>query len=352
MSLLVDACRGKPASRTPVWIMRQAGRYLPEYQALRDKHNFHTLLTSPDLVTEVTLQPVSRFDFDAAILFSDILVIPALFGHEFHLDPRKGPVFANPLDSRSSIQRLSTPELERLDYVFESIRLIRAELDPDKALIGFSGAPWTIAAYLVEGRPTHDFRKVRRLMYADPGSFSSLLEKLKSAVIEYVKAQIQAGVDVIQLFESHAGLLTRSTFKTYSLPALREITAAAKESGIPVIIFARGAGGWLDLIRSVGADVIGVDWTLSLDKARSQVGEGISLQGNLDPAVLYGDRNVIEENVKEVLRSYGTGHRHVFNLGHGIYPDTPVESVQVLVDTVRQESRRYHPLPEETEPPQ
>ncbi|MFQ6675697.1 MAG: uroporphyrinogen decarboxylase [Fidelibacterota bacterium] len=322
--------------------MRQAGRYLPEYRALREKYDFRTLLTTPDLVTEITLQPVNRFNLDAAILFSDILVVPEMFGHVFRLDPGTGPVFSHPVTSRSDIQALSNGDVGRLHYVFDSIRLIRGELGPDVALIGFSGAPWTIAAYLVEGKPTRDFRRVRGMMYADSSLFSFLLEKLKEAIIQYVKGQIEAGADVIQIFESHAGLLTRTAFERYSLPYIREIVASIKKEGIPVILFARGASGWLELVTTAGADVMAVDWTVPLARARREVGEEVSLQGNLDPAVLYGDREVIEENVKEILRSYGTGHRHIFNLGHGIYPDTPVDSVQVMVDTVKQESGKFH----------
>jgi len=342
MSLLVDACLGHSIPRTPIWIMRQAGRYLPEYQAIRGKHDFLTMLHTPELAAKITLQPIRRFDFDAAIIFSDILVIPEAMGHPFQLKDGLGPCFEEAVDSRESIEKLLVADITQLNYVFESISLVRNELDKDKALIGFSGAPWTIATYLVEGGPHKDHRRIRGLMYSDPVSLSLLMEKLTRGIIEYVKEQIRAGVDVIQIFDTNAGLLTRKTFERFSLPYLKRIVAAVKEEKVPVILFVKGGNSWLDLIKSTNGDVIGIDWAIPLSEVRSIVGENVSLQGNLDPTVLYAKRNTIRNEVIELLKSYGTGHRHIFNLGHGIFPDIPLDAVQVLIDTVKKESPKFH----------
>ena len=344
MSLVVDACLGRPVSQTPIWIMRQAGRYLPEYRALREKYNFHTMLSSPELAAEITLQPIRRFDFDAAILFSDILVIPEAMGKRFQLKSRSGPVFDAPVDSSHSIRSLPDADMEKLQYVFESITLVRRELDENKPLIGFSGAPWTIAAYLVEGGSSKDFRRTRGLMHSDPTSFSILMKKLTDGIINYIKGQIQAGADVVQIFDTHGGLLTRTSFERYSLPHLNRIVAEVKQHDVPVILFVKGGNSWFDLIKSTHTDVIGVDWSTPIGEVRAIIGDDVSLQGNLDPAILYGNTSRIREGVMEVLRSYGMGHRHIFNLGHGILPDIPLDSVHVLVDTIREQSPRFHSL--------
>ncbi len=341
MSLLVDAARGNPTERTPIWIMRQAGRHLPEYRALRNQHGFHTMMSQPDLITEVTLQPVRRYYMDGAILYSDILVIPEAMGLPFELVSNIGPVFENPVNQKEQLLALQPARVEKLDHVFQGVKSIRAELQADKALIGFSGAPWTIATYMVEGQPSKDFRTIRSLSYAEPEAFHHLMDVLTQGIIHYVTEQVKAGADIIQIFDTNAGYLTRAQFETISLPFLNKIVKAVQDTGVPVILFVKG-GNWTDLTASTGADVIGVDWAQPLSAVREQVGEKVSLQGNLDPAVLLAPENVIRQEAIKVLESYGWGHRHIFNLGHGITPDVPVEAVQTLVETVREESTRFH----------
>ena len=346
MSLLLDVCLGKTISQTPIWIMRQAGRYLPEYRAIRKNYNFQTMLSTPDLIEEVTLQPINRFDLDAAIIFSDILVVPHAMGHTFKLIESVGPVFDDPVNTTEIIQQLPEINLSELNPLFTALRSTRNSLDSSKALVGFAGSPWTIATYLVEGKPSKDFRITRKLMYSEPNSFHLLMDKLTEGIIEYLQEQIKSGVDVIQIFDTNAGFLSRNAFENYSLPYLKKIIQSVNETETPCILFVKGGAIWIDLLLESGAQVLSLDWIVPLGEIRPKVGEHISLQGNLDPVVLLADQQTIRNETINVLESYGIGHRHIFNLGHGITPDVPIESVQTMIDTVREESSRFHKTPE------
>ncbi len=346
MSLLLDVCRGIPVSQTPIWIMRQAGRYLPEYREIRRENDFRTMLTTPELIEEVTLQPIRRFDMDAAIIFSDILVVPQAMGHSFKLIESVGPVFNDPVNTIEKIRQLSDIEHSELNPLFSALQSTRQSMDSSKALIGFAGSPWTIGTYLVEGKPSKDFRKIRSLMYAESRAFLILMEKLTTGIIQFCREQIRSGADVIQIFDTNAGYLTRAAFEKYSLPFLKEIIQSIQDSDTPVILFVKDGGNWTDLLIDTNASVLGVDWTVPLNQIRSMVGEQIGLQGNLDPAVLLADQQTIWEESLNVLQSYGQGHRHIFNLGHGLTPDVPIESVHTVIDTVRTESQIFHKFPE------
>jgi len=339
--IFIEACYGKPVPYTPLWIMRQAGRYLPEYRAIRNEHTFHEMMHTPDLMTEVTLQPIQRYGFDAAIMFSDILVIPEAMGLNFQLIENIGPVFNDALDTVEKIKSIQIADPDHLHHIFMGVKQIRNQLDNGKALIGFSGAPWTIASYMVEGRPSKDYRHIRALMYTEPTVFHHLMDTLTDSIITYVTEQVKAGADAIQIFDTNATYLSRQMFEENSFPYLKRIVSAINKLNVPSILFVKGGGHWLDLLKESGAQVLGVDWTISLKDAKSIVNHSISLQGNLDPSILLAQTDVIQQEVCKVLESYGEGNGHIFNLGHGITPDIPIESVQVVIDTVRTESPKY-----------
>ena len=339
---LTQALLRKPVDKTPVWIMRQAGRYLPEYRKVRERAgSFMNLCRNPQLACEVTLQPLKRFDLDAAIIFSDILTIPDAMGMELYFKPGEGPKFNKVLDKMSDIEALEVPNIaEQLAYVFEAIQLTRTKLDKNKPLIGFSGSPFTLACYMLEGGGSKQFHKVKRLMYDRPDVFHQLLAKLTQAVTDYLNSQIKAGADVIMLFDSWGGILTTETYQQFSLAYLekvmRYLTTLRNQQPIPSIIFTKGGNLWLENIAQSGCDAIGIDWTIDIDKAKSRVGEQVAIQGNLDPAVLLARPEVIRAEVEKILHAYGNLPGHVFNLGHGITPDVPPENVKVLVDTVHE----------------
>ena len=339
--IFIDACYGNPVPYSPLWIMRQAGRYLPEYQAVRKQHSFHEMMHTPDLMTEVTLQPIRRYGFDAAIIFSDILVIPEAMGIKFELIEKVGPVFDNPLNTIEKVKSIQLADLTHLQHIFEGVKQIRNELDDSKALIGFSGAPWTIASYMVEGKSSKDYRHIRSLIYTEPGTFHYLMNTLTESIISYVTEQVRAGADAIQIFDTNASYLSRAVFDTFSFPYLKRIVSAVNKLNIPCILFVKGGGHWLDLLKTSGAKVLGIDWTISLKDAKLAVNNSVSLQGNLDPSILLAPDDVIRKEVCKVLESYGQGNGHIFNLGHGITPDIPLEAVQTVVDTVRVESPKY-----------
>ena len=339
--IFIEACHGRQVPYTPLWIMRQAGRYLPEYRAVRKKHTFHEMMHTPDLMTEVTLQPIRRYGFDAAIMFSDILVIPEAMGVKFELIEKVGPVFNNPLDSIEKINAISIADTSYFQHVFDGVKQIRNELDDLKALIGFSGAPWTIASYMVEGKPSKDYRNIRSLIYSNPKTFHHLMECLTDSIINYVTEQVNAGADAIQIFDTNASYLSRKVFEVFSFPYLKRIVSAVNQLNVPCILFVKGGGNWLDLLKTSQASVLGMDWTVPLHEARNAVNDVVSLQGNLDPSILLAPNEVIKKEVVKVLKSYGNGYGHIFNLGHGITPDIPLEAVQTVVDTVRSQSPKY-----------
>jgi len=337
--LLIKACRREPTPRTPVWIMRQAGRYLPEYQKVRAKADFMTMCHTPELAAEVTLQPVDILGVDAAIIFSDILVIPEAMGMTLNFHEGRGPVFKTPLRHARDFEKLRPviPE-EKLDFVLRALKLVNNELARRVPLIGFAGAPWTLAAYMVEGQGSKDFTHIKSLMYTSPGLLKNLLEKLSVAVADFLGAQIHAGAQVVQIFDSWAGQLSPDDFREFSLPYLKEVVQVIRRSGEPIIVFARDARFSLEALSKIGADVLGLSWTADLARARKQVADRVAVQGNLDPCALFAPKDRLRSEVIKVLEKAGDGTGHIFNLGHGILPQTPVENAQALIEFVKQES--------------
>lgn len=337
----------EPVDATPIWIMRQAGRYLPEYRAVREKAgSFINLCKTPELACEVTIQPVQRYALDAAIIFSDILTIPDAMGLGLELIEGRGPVFMHPLHSEREIHQLAVPDLAQLHYVYEAIRLVKHELQGRLPLIGFCGSPWTLAAYMVEGQAREGFPRVFNLLESEPFLLHHLLDVLAQAVTAHLNAQIEAGADAVMLFDTWGGLLNTENYQEFSIYYLRQILSGLKRTynnrRVPAILFTKGGSRWLEQQVSTGCDAVGVDWEISLKDARVRAGEKAALQGNMHPACLLGSPEQIREEVARVLASYGKGSGHVFNLGHGITPDVPPEHVQVLVEAVHELSPPYH----------
>ena len=334
---LLRACRRQAVDRPPVWMMRQAGRYLPEYRAVRATSDFLSMVRTPELAAEVTIQPVDLMGVDAAIIFSDILVIPSAMGMSLSVDDGVGPRFSDPLRSASDLARLRAVDPEEdLRYTLDAIRLVRRELNDRVPVIGFAGAPWTLAAYMIEGRGSTNFRHAKGALLAEPAFMRALLGKLARAAGEFLLAQVAAGAEVLQLFDSWAGHLTPDDYREFALPALAETAAIARTSGVPLIVFPHGAPWMLDeVIRATKADVIGVDWRTSpIDARRLADAHGVGVQGNLDPAVLYATPDVIRERTRHMLTELD-GPGYVANLGHGILPDVPVHHAKAFIDTVR-----------------
>jgi uroporphyrinogen decarboxylase len=345
----IDALLCRPVQRTPVWMMRQAGRYLPEYRALRAKAgSFMNLCTNPELACEVTLQPLRRFSFDAAILFSDILTIPDAMGLGLHFVENEGPKFERPLSTAAEVNSLPVPDPEtELRYVMDAVRLIRRNLNGEVPLIGFSGSPWTLATYMIEGSSSRSFEKIKRWMYSDPRSMHALLEKLADAVALYLNAQIAAGAEAVMIFDTWGGNLSTEDYLMFSLAYARSVRERLRldpEDGnqIPTIFFTKGGGQWLEAMADSGYSALGLDWTTDLGLARSRVGNRVALQGNMDPMVLFAEPAVIREKVRTVLERYGKGSGHVFNLGHGIVPGINPEHVQIMVEAVHEFSPANH----------
>ena len=342
--LFLRACRREEVERTPVWFMRQAGRYLPEYRAIRAKTDFLTLCKTPDLAAEVTIQPVELIGVDAAIFFSDILVLPEAMGMSLVVDEGKGgPRFPSPLRSRADIDALSSHDpCSSLTYVFDALHLTRSRLNNSVPLIGFSGAPWTLASYMVEGHNPRDFRHVKNLIYTNPRDAHALLEKLSRAVAAYLTAQIEAGAQAVQLFDTWGGVLGQEEFEEFSLRYIRQVITMVRRQNAPMIVFCKNCGHSLEQIADSGAEVVGLDWTTDIGTAREMVGSYVALQGNLDPVMLFSTPERIETGVKTVLKKFGKGNGHIFNLGHGILPETPVDNVRALVNAVKHFSVEYH----------
>lgn len=338
----------QPVDRTPVWMMRQAGRYLPEYCATRAQAgSFMQLCKTPELACEVTLQPLRRYPLDAAILFSDILTIPDAMGLGLYFSEGEGPRFERPVRTAADIAKLAVPDMAgQLGYVMDAVSLIRKELQGQVPLIGFSGSPWTLATYMVEGAGSKEFGKVKGLMFDEPQLMHKLLDTLAKSVIAYLNAQVEAGAQVLMVFDTWGGILTPRDFREFSLRYLQQIVAGLVRSKdgekIPVILFSKGAGAWLELLADTGCDGLGVDWTLDLADARKRVGGRVALQGNMDPSILYASAPRIRQEVKEVLASYGSGTGHVFNLGHGIHPGIDPEKVGAFIQSVVDFSQAYH----------
>jgi uroporphyrinogen decarboxylase len=345
---LLRALAREPTPYTPIWLMRQAGRYLPEYLATRKRAgSFLALAKSPALATEVTLQPLERFRLDAAILFSDILTVPDAMGLGLYFADGEGPRFERPTDTEERILALGVPDPEiELRYVMDGIREIRKALAGRVPLIGFSGSPYTLACYMVEGAGSADFRKIKTLLYQRPDLAHHLLGINAAAVTAYLSAQIAAGAQVVMLFDTWGGTLAHDAYQAFSLRYMRSVIdglrATSSAGRVPVIVFTKGGGQWLDSIAATGCDAVGVDWTTDLAAARARVGGKVALQGNLDPSILFSNPKTVQQEAGKVLESFGRGAGHVFNLGHGIQPLTPPENVDALVEFVRQESKKYH----------
>ena len=336
----------QPVDRTPVWMMRQAGRYLPEYRKIRNQAgDFMSLCKNTDLACEVALQPIDRFNFDAAILFSDILTIPDAMGLGLYFVEGEGPKFHKPLRTETDINDLNIVDTKRdLKYVTDAVSLIRRELNGRVPLIGFSGSPWTLATYMIEGQSSRDFPNIKMMLYKQPESLHQLLDKLALSVINYLNAQISSGAQAVQIFDTWGGVLSHDAYAEFSLAYMEKIVNGlvrhAEGRDVPVILFTKGGGQWLELLADTGCDGIGLDWTTDIGSARRRVGDSVALQGNMDPAVLRSDQSSIEYQVKSILQSYGTGAGHIFNLGHGITPDIDPNNVKAFVDAVHQYSQR------------
>lgn len=344
-SLFLRALRRQPVERTPVWLMRQAGRYLPEYRKTREQAgDFLSLCKNPELACEVTLQPLRRFDLDAAILFSDILTIPDAMGLGLYFAEGEGPCFQHPLRNAQAIENLQIPEMNSLSYVMDAVQLIRQEMPKELPLIGFAGSPWTLACYMVEGKSTREFKRVLQMVYSDSNVAHLLLQKLAVSVTHYLCAQIEAGVNAVMIFDTWGGILTPVNYQQFSLAYMDQIIKQIKKiyPEIPIILFTKGGGQWLEKMTGTGCDALGIDWTCDLGQARQRVGEQVSLQGNLDPVVLLTSKKCIREQVKQVLESFGFGTGHVFNLGHGITPDVPPEHVAAMIEAVHELSPQFH----------
>lgn len=341
-SIFIKACKRQPTERTPVWIMRQAGRYLPEYRAIREKTDFLTLCKTPELASEVTVQPVDIIGVDAAILFSDILVIPEAMGMHLEIVESKGPTFDDPIRRRDDLKRLNTTGVtERLQYVTDAIKLTKQKLAGRVPLIGFSGAPWTLATYMIQGKGSKNFDTAKRFIYTDPAAAHELLQLLADAVIDYLNAKLRAGCDAVQIFDTWAGILSPRDLDDFSLRYIRYICDRLETNGAPVIVFAKGVNS-LDKLADIDCDVIGLDWTIDIDKARAEIGKTKALQGNLDPCVLFAPREKIRQETERILAAYGAGSGHIFNLGHGILPNTRPEDARYLVSCVKELSVKYH----------
>ncbi|KYP14344.1 MAG: uroporphyrinogen decarboxylase [Flavihumibacter sp. CACIAM 22H1] len=332
---MLRTLRGEATERTPVWMMRQAGRYLPEYMVLREKYGFFERCQTPELACEITLQPIDIVGVDAAILFSDILVVPQAMGLEVQLIESKGPFLPDPIKTITDLKRVEVPDVnDRLHYVFDAIKLIKKELNDRVPLIGFAGAPWTLLCYMVQGKGSKTFDEAKAFCYAQPATAHQLLQMITDTTIAYLKAQIKAGADLVQIFDSWGGLLSPEDFELFSLQYIRQIVAAVREEA-PTIIFAKGAWFALEEMAATGAQGLGIDWCIKPALARKFAGDAVTLQGNFDPAKLLGPIPEIQQAVKKMLKDFGPG-KHIANLGHGILPNVPVAHARAFVDAVKE----------------
>jgi uroporphyrinogen decarboxylase len=335
----LKACRGEKTDYTPVWLMRQAGRYMKEYQEVRSKVDFLTLCKTPELAAKVTLQPIDILGVDAAILFSDILIAVEAMGIPLEFHDKKGPILADPVRTKAGVDRLSIPDTEdSMPFVLDTIKILRRELKVP--LIGFSGAPWTLATYIIEGGSSKNFIHTKKMMYQNPGLFNALMEKITATVVEYLSAQIKAGAQAVQLFDSWAGILAPYDYENVIFPYVKSAIKALKKFDVPVIYFVNDCAGLLKIVKKCGADVIGIDWRVDMAKAAKKLGKKYSIQGNLDPLVLFAPKEHIEDRVKDILFKAEPARGHIFNLGHGILPETPVENAIAMVEAVHKYSAK------------
>jgi uroporphyrinogen decarboxylase len=343
----LKALMRQPVDRTPVWMMRQAGRYLPEYRAVRAQAgDFMSLCKNTELACEVTLQPLERYEMDAAILFSDILTIPDAMGLGLYFETGEGPKFRKPVRAEADIERLEVINTASdLSYVTDAVTMIRRELNGRVPLIGFSGSPWTLATYMIEGQSSRDFARAKTMLYTQPELMHQLLEKLSLSVIDYLNAQIRAGAQVVQIFDTWGGALSHAAYAEFSLAYMQKIVDGliSHHDGrdVPVILFTKGGGLWLEKMADTGCHALGLDWSTDIAAAKGRVGDRVALQGNMDPAVLRADPAVIESQVEAILKGFGDGPGHIFNLGHGITPDINPDHVKVFIDAVHKFSKKY-----------
>jgi len=350
--LYLRTLRGEKVERTPIWVMRQAGRYLPEYRAVRKQAgDFLTLCKTPELACEVTLQPIDRFGLDAAILFSDILTIPDAMGLELVLEEGVGPVFNKPIRSTADIDKLGVPDAEQdLGYVMDAVRVIRQELAGRVPLIGFTGSPWTLASYMVEGSGSKEFRRIKGLMFEDPVATHKLLQVVTDSVVQYLRAQVAAGAQSLMVFDTWGGMLSTANYQAFSLAYMQQIVTAIKADPVsadtPIVLFTKGGGQWLEMMADTGCDGLGLDWTVDMAQARARVGEKVVLQGNMDPVVMNTGAAQVSQEALKVLQAYGqhdeNSKGHIFNLGHGIQPFAQPDNMQALVETIQSQSQQYH----------
>jgi uroporphyrinogen decarboxylase len=346
--LLLRALLREPTERTPLWIMRQAGRYLPEYREVRAQAgDFMSLCRNPELACEVTMQPLRRYKLDAAILFSDILTVPDALGLGLYFETGEGPKFERPVQTAAAIRKLEAPDVaDKLGYVFDAVSTIRRELDGQVPLIGFAGSPWTVGTYMVEGRSSRDFATIKGLAAEDPATLDAMLDVVSRTTTDYLNAQVESGAQAVMIFDTWGAALEREDYLRFSLEPMQKIidglTREKYGRQIPVVLFTKGAGPLLADMVATGCDALGVDWTTTLADARNYVDDKVALQGNLDPATLRESPEVIRQGVADTLASYGKGPGHVFNLGHGITPDIDPDNLAVLVDAVHELSPQYH----------
>lgn len=337
----LKACRGEKVEYTPVWLMRQAGRYLPEYQAIRSHIDFLTLCKTPSLAAEVTLQPVNLLGVDAAILFSDILIPVESMGMKLEFSEKEGPLLSEPIRNKLSVERLVIPDIEEdLSFVLETIRILRKELKNKVPLIGFSGAPFTLATYMIEGGTSRNFLHTKKLMFQHSNIFDYLMEKIAATITAYLSAQIHSGVQAVQIFDTWAGILSPVDYKTYALPYVKKVISEIKKEGVPIIYFVNDCAGILKEVKKSGADVIGIDWRIDIADAIKKIGKKLVVQGNLDPCSLFLSREKLEDRIKDILWKGENAKGHIFNLGHGVLPQTPAENVIAMVEMVHYYGRK------------
>ena len=335
------ACRREPVDYTPVWLMRQAGRYMSEYMEIRSKYTFLEMCKNPEVAAEVTLQPINKLGVDAAILFADILLPFEGMGLNLEFAKNEGPVIHNPVRSKADVDAIRILEAEEATpYVMEAIRILRRELEGRVPLIGFSGAPFTLASYMIEGGGSKTYTECKKMMWQVPEIWHALMTKISEVIVRYLKAQIEAGAQAVQLFDSWVGALSPTDYKEYVFPHSKYVLDNLKDAGVPVIHFANNASTMLEMVKEAGGDVIGLDWRINIDDAISRLGDDVAVQGNIDPMILFAPPKVIEARVKDILDRVGNRPGHIFNLGHGIHKETPVENVIALVEAVHKYSHR------------
>ncbi len=344
---ILDVLAGNPVDKTPVWIMRQAGRYLPEYKKTRaEAGSFLDLCKTPELASEVTVQPIRRFDLDAAIIFSDILTIPDAMGLELKFEDNRGPYFDTPLNNIDDVSSLTDENNSSLEYVADAIIHTKEKLNNEVPLIGFSGSPWTLSTYMIEGAATKEFRKIRSIVFNDADMLNMLTKKLVKSISEYLIMQAKAGANILMIFDSWGGLLNSNNYIEFSLNPMKEIISNLRKDkitkNIPIILFTKGGGNWLNEISKSGCNAIGLDWTIDISSARKIVGENVCLQGNLDPCALHGSKESIQNAASKIIDSYGFGHKHIFNLGHGIDQFVNPDNLNILIKYVKEYSVKYH----------